>query len=94
MGCGWAGAIFEVTRPFGQEQWGQRIEFIRKTVEVSFRLFDIFERNMVFIFLNAKVEGLMRLNEPSNEIDRVSKFDNSLSFGAEQNALRQLSFEL
>ena len=42
---------------------------------------------MVFIFLNAKVEGLMRLNEPSNEIDRVSKFDNSLSFGAEQNAL-------
>ena len=26
----------------------------------------------------------------SNEIDRVSKFDNSLSFGARQNALFQI----
>ena len=26
----------------------------------------------------------------SNEIDKVSKFDNSLSFGAKQNALRQI----
>ena len=24
VACGWAGAIFEVTRAFGQEQWGQR----------------------------------------------------------------------
>ena len=24
VACGWAGAIFEVTRPFGQEQGGQR----------------------------------------------------------------------
>ena len=24
VACGWAGAITEVTRPFGQEQWGQR----------------------------------------------------------------------
>ena len=24
--CGWAGAIFEVTRAFGQEQWGQKIK--------------------------------------------------------------------
>jgi len=30
----------------------------------------------------------------SNEIDRVSKFDNSLSFGAKQNALRQIFFAL
>ena len=28
--CGWAGAIFEVTRPFGQEQWGQRKKIIKK----------------------------------------------------------------
>ena len=28
--CGWAGAIFEVTRPFGQEQRGQKIKIIKK----------------------------------------------------------------
>ena len=26
VACGLAGAIFEVTRPFGQEQWGQKIK--------------------------------------------------------------------
>ena len=26
VACGWAGAIFEVTRAFGQEQYGQRIK--------------------------------------------------------------------
>ena len=30
VACGWAGAIFEVTRPFGQEQWGQRNKIIKK----------------------------------------------------------------
>ena len=30
VACGWAGAIFEVTRPFGQEQWGPKIKFIKK----------------------------------------------------------------
>ena len=34
-----------------------------------------------------KVEGLDRANVASNKIDRVSKFDNSLLFGAKQNAL-------
>ena len=24
VACGWAGAIFEVTRPFGQGQWGKK----------------------------------------------------------------------
>ena len=28
--CGWAGAVFEVTRPLGQEQWGQRNKIIKK----------------------------------------------------------------
>ena len=28
---GWAGAIFEVTRPLGQEQWGQRNKTIKKS---------------------------------------------------------------
>ena len=30
IACGWAGAIFEVTRPFGQEHWGQRNKIIKK----------------------------------------------------------------
>ena len=28
--AGWAGAIFEVTRSFGQEQWGQRIKQVTR----------------------------------------------------------------
>ena len=31
VACRWAGAIFEVTRPFGQEQWGQRNKIIKKS---------------------------------------------------------------
>ena len=27
---GWAGAIFEVTRAFGQEQWGKKIEIMKR----------------------------------------------------------------
>ena len=46
-----------------------------------------YSRETGFSFSYAKVEGLFRLIGPSNEIDRVSKFDNSLSFGAKQNAL-------
>ena len=34
-----------------------------------------------------EVGNLDRANVASNEIDRVSKFDNSLSFGAKQNVL-------
>ena len=30
VACGWAGAIFEVTRLFGQEQQGQKIKIIKK----------------------------------------------------------------
>ena len=51
-------------------------------------------RETGFSFSYAEVEGNDRPNEPSNEIDRVSKFDNSLSFGAKQNALRQIFFAL
>ena len=47
-----------------------------------------------FSFSYAEVVHLFRLNVASNEIDRVSKFDNSLSFGAKQNALREMSFTL
>ena len=30
VACGWAGAIFEVTRTFGQKQFGQRNKIIKK----------------------------------------------------------------
>ena len=30
VACGWAGAIFEVTIPFGLEQQGQKIRIIKK----------------------------------------------------------------
>ena len=39
VACGWAGAIFEVTRPFGQEQRVQKNEIIRKS-NVTDRLTD------------------------------------------------------
>ena len=47
-----------------------------------------------FSFSYEKVSELLRAIEASDEIDRVSKFDNSLSFGAKQNALRQIFFAL
>ena len=53
-----------------------------------------YSRETGFSFSYAEVEHLFRLNVASNEIDRVSKFDNSLSFGAKQNALRQIFFAL
>ena len=44
-------------------------------------------RETWFSFSYEKVGELVGQDEPSNEINRVSKFDNSLSFGAKQNAL-------
>ena len=46
-----------------------------------------YSRETWFSFSYRKVVGLLRAIGASNEIDRVSKFDNSLSFGAKQNAL-------
>ena len=53
-----------------------------------------YSRETGFSFSYEEVEHLHRANGPSNEIDRVSKFNNSLSFGAKQNALRQIFFAL
>ena len=46
-----------------------------------------YSRETGFSFSYAKVGALHRPIAPSNEIDRVGKFDNSLSFGAKQNDL-------
>ena len=53
-----------------------------------------YSRETGFSFSYAEVEALLGAIEASNEIDRVSKFDNSLSFGAKQNALRQILLAL
>ena len=46
-----------------------------------------YSREKGFSFSYAKVSKLIGLIGASNENDRVSKFDDSLSFGAKQNAL-------
>ena len=56
--------------------------------------FSTYSRETGFSFSYEKVVGLLGANEPSNETDRVSKLDNSLSFGAKQNAIRQIFFAL
>ena len=53
-----------------------------------------YSRETGFSFSYAKVVALDRPNEPSNEIDRVSNLDNSLSFGAKQKSLGQIFFLL
>ena len=53
-----------------------------------------YSRETGFLFSYAEVEGLLGANEPSNETDRVSKFDNSLQFGAKQKSLGQIFFVL
>ena len=51
-------------------------------------------RETGFSFSHEEVEHLIRLIEASNEIYKVSKFDNSLSFGTKQNSLQQIFFAL
>ena len=53
-----------------------------------------YSRETGFSLSHEEVEGLIRAIGPSNEIDRVSKFDNSLSFGAKQKSLGQIFFAL
>ena len=53
-----------------------------------------YSRETGLLFSDEEVGELIGLIAPSDEIERVSKFDNSLSFGAKQNALRQIFFAL
>ena len=52
-----------------------------------------YSRETWFSFSYEEVVGLGQAIGASNEIGRASKFDNSLSFGAKQNAL-QIFFAL
>ena len=53
-----------------------------------------YSRETGFSFSYAEAGNLHRPIGASNEIDRVSKFDNSLSFGTKQSALQQIFFAL
>ena len=53
-----------------------------------------YSRETGFSFSDEKVGGFNWSIGASDKIDRVSKFYNSLSFGAKQNALRQIFFAL
>ena len=70
------------------------IGFHREKKSKSVFDFLTYSRETWFSFSYAKVSNLIGLIGASDEIDRVSKFDNSLSFGAKQNSLRQIFFEL
>jgi len=70
------------------------IQFLSGKKSKSVFDFLTYSRETGFSFSYGKVGDLHRPIEASNEIDRVSKFDNSLSFGAKQNALRQIFFAL
>ena len=58
--CGWAGAIFEIIRPFRREQWGQRNKIIKKIkwptdrrtkrVEVACTRLKIYDKTVIKLF--------------------------------------------
>ena len=66
------------------------LQSVKKTKSVF--VFLTYLRETGFSFFYVEVEHLIQLIEASNEINRVSKFDNSFSFGAKQNSLRQFFF--
>ena len=59
-------------------------------------VFDFFTywRETWFSFSYEEIRNLHRAIAPLDKIVRVSKFDNSISFGAKQNALQQIVFAL
>ena len=64
--------------------------------EKSKSVFDFltYSRETGFSISYGEVLELLRAIAPLDEIDRVSKFDNSLSFGAKQKSLGQIFFAL
>ena len=77
-------------------RWTWPIHHFKLSGKKSKSVFDFltYSRETWFSFSYVKVEALEGAIDPSNEIDRVSKFDNSLSFGAKQKSLGQIFFEL
>ena len=77
-------SIFLVSLPFLSSFFSSRL-----SGKKSKSVFDFltYSRETGFSFSYGKVKGLIQMIGTSDEISRVSKFDNSLSFGAKQNAL-------
>ena len=53
-----------------------------------------YSRETGFSVSYEEISELIRPNVASDKINRISKFDNSFSFGAKQNALQQIFFAL
>ena len=70
-------------------QVGYWLNLIGKKVD-----FLTYSRETWFSISYKEVEGLIWLIALSDKIDRVSKFENSLSFGAKQKSLRKIFFAL
>ena len=70
----------------GKSSSGKKVEVVLDFLTYS--------RETRFLFSYGQVGNLHRPNVASNEINRVSKFDKSLSFGAKQNSVRQIFFAL
>ena len=79
---------------------GDGICILNSNVELSGKksksVFDFltYSRETWFSFSYMKVVNLNRPIGPSDEIGRISKFNNSLSFGAKQKSLGQIFSEL
>ena len=71
---------------------GEGLKISRGKKSKSVFDFLTYSRETWFSFSYGEVEGLLGLIEASNEINRVSKFDKSLSFGAKQKSLGQIFF--
>ena len=70
----------------------QSIVYLSGKKSESVSDFLTYSRETGFSFSYGKVVNLIGLIGASNEINRVSKFNNYLSFGAKQNALRHIFF--
>ena len=84
-----------LSKAFRERRWW-RWSLILNRGKKSKSVFDFFtySRETGFSFFYYKVGHLYQPIDPSNEIDRVSKFDNFLSFGARQKSLGQIFLKL
>ena len=74
--------------------WPNLILYCREKKLKSVFDFLTYSRETGLLFSNEEDGELVGLIAPLDKIDWVSKYDNSLSFGAKQNTLRQIFFAL
>ena len=91
VACGWAGAIFELTRALGQEQYGQRIKNIKKvkcdrptdkrTDKAGCRVACMRLKNECYVFFQPT--GALLWNALDEALVAIEQF-NSKDFGSTQ----------